>query len=51
MSKPTTSSTWFFLSHVFFGVFQYDLGPPKNTLELRIFLINVFSLHLIGPYI
>ena len=32
------------------GVFQYDLGPPKHTLELRNFvLINVFSLHLIGP--
>jgi len=40
----------FFINHVIFGVFQYDLGPPKHTLELRNFvLINVFSLHLIGP--
>ena len=32
----------FFINHVFFGVFQYDLGPPKRTLELRNFvLINV----------
>ena len=39
-----------FINHVIFGVFQYDLGPPKHTLELRNFvLINVFSLHLIGP--
>ena len=34
----------FFINHVIFGVFQYDLGPPKHTLELRNFvLINVFS--------
>ena len=27
-----------------------DLGPQKHTLELRNFvLINVFSLHLLGP--
>ena len=36
----------FFINHVSVGVFQYDLGPPKHTLELRNFvLINVF----IGP--
>ena len=35
---------------IFFVVFQYDLGPPKHTLELRNFVfINVFSLHLLGP--
>ena len=38
------------LDKCYMKVFQYDLGPPKHTLELRNFvLINVFSLHLIGP--
>ena len=46
MSKTTR----LFYKSCFFGVFQYDLGPPKHTLELRNFvLINVFSLHLLGP--
>ena len=32
-----------FINHVFVGVFQYNLGPPKYTLELRNFvIINVF---------
>ena len=37
-------TTRLFYKSCFFGVFQYGLGPPKHTLELRNFvLINVFS--------
>ena len=25
----------FFINHVFVGVFQYDCGTPKHTLELK----------------
>ena len=47
MNRKRKSLLGFFINHVIFGVFQYDLEPPKHTLDLRNFvLINVFSLHL-----
>ena len=41
----------FFINHVFVGVFQYDSGPPKHSLELRdsvkyMFSPCIFTLHL-----